>query len=176
MITYENLKEVISNVKGTTFAGLTTKTVQKLIGGKSNPMQGRVEKLSEDVNIIVYSNSEVSGYAAMVKRHMVKEGKDPEEFQMKPRVWGTRVGNTPFIEHKGKYYLECIFRSPGKVTYLLDGESIDPEEIEGLPEKKEKTEAYEKSQGGIEDKIIIRTFDLGSIVSLKVKNEVFNAE
>lgn len=174
MITYENLNEVISNVKGTTFAGITTKTVQTLKGGKSNPMQGRVEKLSEDANIVVYSNSEKSGYAAMVKRRMIKEGKDPEEFQMKPRAWGVRVGNSPFIEHKGKYYLECIFMSPGKVTYLLDGNPIDPENIDGFPEKKEKTETYEKSQGGIDDKIIIRTFDLGSIVSLKLKNEVFN--
>jgi len=176
MINYETLNEVISKVKGTTFAGITTRTQVKLTGGKKNPMQGRVEKLTEDSNIVVYSNAEVSGYGAMVKRRMLKEGKDPEEFVMKPRAWGTRVGKSPFIEHNGKYYLECIFRSAGKTTYLLDGKPIDKEEIEGLPEPKEKTEAQEKSQGGIEDKIILRTFALESIVSVKLKNEVFNAD
>jgi hypothetical protein len=177
MIDYEKLNEMISSVRGTTFAGITTKTQVKLTGGKKNPMQGRVEKLTEDANIIVYSNSEVSGYGAMVKRRMLKEGKDPAEFVMKPRAWGTRVGKSPFIEHNGKYYLECIFRSPGKTTYFLDGKPINKEDIEGLPEAKEKTEekteAQEKSQGGIEDKIIIRTFALDSIVSVKLKNEVF---
>lgn len=174
MITYENLNETISNVKGSVFADLTTKTIQTLKGGKSNPMQGRVEKLSENASILVYSDSEKHGYAAMVKHQMLSEDKDPQDFQMKPRAWGVRVENSPFIHHKDKYYLECIFMSPGKVTYLLDGEPIYPENIIGLPEKNEKTETYEKSQGGIEDKIIIRTFDLGSIVSLKLKNEAFN--
>jgi len=180
MITYESLNEIISSIRGTTFAGITTRTQVKLKGGKKNPMQGRVEKLTEDANIIVYSNSEVSGYAAMVKRRMVKEGKDPEQFVMKPRAWGTRVGKSPFIKHNDKYYLECIFRSPGKTTYLLDGIPTPKEEIEGLPENKEtsetKTEAQEKSQGGIEDKIIIRTFSLDSIISVKLKKEVLNAE
>lgn len=176
MITYQELNELVANVKGTTFAGLTTRTNVKLLGGKKNPMQGRVQKLTEGANIIVYANSEKSGYAEMVKRRMVKEGKDPSEFQLKPRAWGTRIGQTPFIEHNGKYYFECIFVSPGKTTYLLDGDPISKDDIEGLSKPKEKEETTEdKSQGGIENKVILRTFSLESIVSIKLKNEELNA-
>lgn len=175
MINYETLNELVSKVKGTTFAGLTTKTGVKLKGGKKNPMQGRVEKLTENANIMVFSNSEKSGYGEMVKRRMLSEGKNPEEFQMKPRAWGTRIGNSPFIEHNENKYFECIFVSPGKSTYLLDGQPVKKEDIEGFPEPKEKTEGEVNSQGGIEDKVILRTFKLDSIVSIKLKNEVLNA-
>jgi hypothetical protein len=176
MITYTELNELVSKVKGTTFAGITTKTEVKLLGGKKNHMQGRVQKLTENANILVYSNSEKSGYAEMVKRRMLKEGKDPSEFKLKPRAWGVRIGNSPFIEHNDKHYFECIFVSPGKSTYFLDGKPIAKEEIEGLPQPKEKDESVEdKSQGGIEDKVILRTFSLESIVSIKLKNEELNA-
>lgn len=176
MIKYEDLNELVMTVKGTSFAGITTRTDVKLLGGKKNPMQGRVTKLVENANIIIYANSEKNGYAEMVKRRMVNEGKDPTEFELKPRKWGERIGKSPFISHNGKHYLECIFVSPGKVSYFLDDEPIEKDAIEGLPEKKEEpTEGFKESQGGIEDKIILRTFGLDSIVSIKLKNEELNA-
>lgn len=180
MITYEQLNEVVSSVNGTSFAGLTTRTVPKLKGGKKNPMQGRVTKLTEDANVIIYSNSEKSGYADMVKRRMVAEGKNPETFELKPRAWGTRVGKSPFIQHNDKYYFECMFISPGKTSYFLDGEHIAKEDVEGLPESKEKEEKPEEigrpfRNEDLENKVVIRTFGLDSIVSIKIKNEVLNA-
>lgn len=182
MITYEQLNDVVSKVNGTTFAGLTTRTNVKLKGGKKNPMQDRVTKLTENANVIVYSNAEKSGYADMVKRRMVAEGKDPDTFELKPRPWGTRIGKSPFIEHKDKYYFECMFVSPGTTTYFLDDEPIEKDQIEGLPEPKEKPAEEEPAAEGkpfrnedLEKKVIIRTFGLDSIVSIKLKNEVLNA-
>ena len=179
MIDYEALEKLVNSVKGTTFAGLTTRTQVKLKGGKKNEMQGRVEKLTENSNIIVFANSEKSGYGAMVKRRMIKEGKDPAEFVMKARPWGTRIGQTPFIEHNGKKYFECIFVSGGKSTYFLDGEPIAQEDIEGLEPSKpvEKPTVVEEkafSNNDLEDKVIIRTFALESIVNVKLKNEELN--
>jgi len=135
-------------------------------------MQGRVEKLTENSNIIIYANSEKSGYAEMVKRRMLEEGKDPEEFQLKPRQWGVRIDQTPFITHNDKNYFECIFVSPGKSSYFLDGEPIDKDDIEGLDAPTALSEVKEDTQqGGIENKVIIRTYGLESIVSIKLKNE-----
>ena len=175
MIQYKDLNDLVSKVRGTTFAGLTTETKVALKGGKKNPMQGRVTKVTEDSNVIIYSNSETSGYGEMVKRRMLKEGKDPSEFQIKPRAWGTRIGKSPFITHKDKYYFECIFVNPGKTTYYLDGEEIDKSEIEGFPEPKEptkeKTEEKAVSNNDLEDKVIIRTYALESIKAIKLKNE-----
>lgn len=171
MVNFEELQTLVNSVKGTTFAGLTTTTNVKLSGGKKNPQQGRITKRTESANIILFSNSEKSGYESMVRKRMISEGKDPEEFKLKPRAWGQRIGNSPFIEHNGKKYLECIFVSPGTTTYYEDGVEIDPDNIEGLPEKKEMTETQKESQGGIENKVILRTFSLDSIVSIKIKNE-----
>lgn len=169
MATYLGLKQEIDKIKGTTFCGLTTLTAVKLRGGKKNSMQGRVTKKTEDANVILFSNTKDSGYVSLVRKRMIAEGKDPDTFEPKPRAWGTRMGNSPFIEHNGKHYLECFFLSPGKTTYYLDGKEIDKDLIEGLDSDKPKTEAYEESQGGIENKVVIRTFAIESIERLKMK-------
>lgn len=171
---YDDLKVAISDIKGSTFVGIDTETVVKLKGGKKNEMQGRVTKVTEGANTMIFSEMAGSGYENMVKRRMVKEGKDPETFTVKPRAWGTRVEKSPFIEHKGKHYIECIFMASGKSHYLLDGVPIDAEEIEGLPEKRVETE---ESQGGVEDKVIIRTFALDSIKKIRINGtEIINDE
>jgi hypothetical protein len=174
MCNFDKIKEQIDTVKGTTFGGLTTVTEVKLKGGKKNLMQGRVTKRTVGSNIMLFSNTKDSGYVSMVKRRMVNEGKDPDTFEVKPRAWGTRVGNSPFIEHKDKKYLECFFISPGKSTYFLDGVEIDKDDIEGLDVKNTDTQAHVESQGGIEDKVVIRTFSLDSIESVTITGKEIN--
>jgi hypothetical protein len=164
---YEQLKEIVDNVNGTTFAGIDTITAVKLKGGKKNPMQGRVTKRTVNSNVMIFSNTDNSPYETMVKRRMEEEGKDPSIFELKPRAWGTRVGKSPFIEHKGNYYLEVIFRTSGKTTYYLDGKEIEKSDIEGLDEK-EKDAAEDTSQGGISNKVIIRTFAIDSIEEVRM--------
>lgn len=166
---YKNLKELVSTIKGTSFAGIDTLTEVKLKGGKKNPFQGRVQKKTTGANIMLYNDSSKNVYGNMVKKRMLEEGKDPETFELKPRVWGTRIENSPFIEHKDKYYLECIFVSPGKSVYLVDGVETPKEEIEGLETEKKVSET---SQGGIENKIILRTFSLDSIEEVRLRGSI----
>lgn len=173
-ISYDVLKEQMDTVKGTTFAGLSTLTDVKLKGGKKNPHQGRITKKTIDSNVILFSNTKDSGYVSIIRKRMLSEGKDPDTFEPKARAWGTRIGSSPFIEHNGKYYLECFFISPGRTTYYLDGEEIAKEDIEGLEDKAKTTESdkYIESQGGIENKVVVRTFSLDSIVSIALKGEL----
>lgn len=166
---YDDLKVVLDTVSGATFAGLDTVTSVKLKGGKKNPMQGRVTKVTEGANTMIFSTTE-SAYENMVKRRMVNEGLDPESFSVGQRAWGTRIGNSPFIEHNGKKYLEVIFMGAGKTQYFLDGEPIYKEEIEGLPE----TKVSDESQGGISNKVVIRTFAIDSIREIRVKGDTVN--
>ncbi|MFA7408558.1 MAG: hypothetical protein WCY93_12160 [Anaerolineaceae bacterium] len=166
------LQEVLDQVKGSTFAGLDTKTEVKLKGGKKNPHQGRVVKVTTGSNVILFANTQCNSYESMVKRRMVAEGKDPEEFQVGKRAWGTRVGNSPIIEHNDKTYLEVIFQHPGKTTYYLDGEETPKDQIEGLEvTKTADPEKEDKSQGGIENKVVIRTFSLDSIEHIRLKGQ-----
>lgn len=154
------------NVNGMTFIGLDTTTTPKLKGGKSNPHQGRVRKHMKGANVMVFQNKSVHGYDAMVKRRLEQEGKDPETFKLSPRTWGQRIAGTPFVEHNGQFYLEVIFLRSGEVTYTLDGQVTDPSDIEGLDIDKK-----EGHQGGLSNKVIIRTFKVDSIDRVTINNE-----
>jgi len=164
---YAGLERALLAASGATFVGLTTNTDPRLTGGKSNPHKGHVRKVMEGANVMVFQNQQSSGYDNMVKRRLEQEGKDPTTFQLSPRAWGHRIPGTPFIEHKGKYYLEVIFLRTGKVRYELDGHHIDKELVQGLPPRSEA------DQGGLENKVVIRTFSLDSITEVRVNKETF---
>ncbi len=98
----------------------------------------------------------------MVKRRLKKEGKDPGDFQLSARAWGTRIPNTAFVEHKGQFYVEVIFIKAGAVMYELDGVECDIDTIEGAPEDREPT-----GQGGLVNQVIIRTLKCESITRIR---------
>ena len=160
---YQTAQQIFGSLAGGTFVGIDTVTEVKLKGGKKNPHQGRVTKRMTGAQIMVFTNSETNAYDAMVRRRLAEEGRDPDSFQLGPRAWGTRIAGTPFVEHKGEYYLETIFMRPGAVEYQLDGAPIQKDQIEGLEER----EAAPDSQAGLENKVVIRTFKLDSIVGLR---------
>jgi len=163
------VESVLGNIKGATFVGLDTETVVDLKGGKKNEMQGRVTKVMTGALVQVFARGgEGGGYENKVNRRLDKEGKEVE-FEVGPRKWGTRLEGKPFVEHKGELYLEVIFERPGESHYLLDGKPIQAAEIIGLDEGPVKA----GEQGGLEDKVILRTFKFDSIKALRVnKTEV----
>ena len=153
----DTIKAAFDALAGGTFVGMDTETPVKLKGGKKNPQQGRVTKAMTGATVMCFSNTNGSSYNAMVQRRLEAEGKDPNSFELSPRAWGERVAGTPFVAHKGKTYLEVIFMQAGTVQYKLDGQPVDASEIEGLPERSEG------AQGGLENKVVIRTFDIENI-------------
>lgn len=162
------LETILSTVNGSTFINMDTTTTPTLLGGKKNPMQGRVRKHNTGASIMVFQNKVKHGYDAMVKRRLEKEGKAPELFKLSPRTWGTRLAGLPIVEHKGAQYLEVIYLKAGKTSYTLDGKAIDKADIEGL-----KVTPTNGKQGGLDDAVIIRTFKVESIDRLKVGGTVY---
>lgn len=167
---YETMNRVLEHVSGASFIGIDTVTNVALKGGKKNPFQGRVTKSSVGNNVIIFQNKEQNGYVNMVKRRLLEEGKDPENFSVGERKWGTRIPNSPFIEHKAQYYLEVIYLKSGNVEYLVDGVVTDPSEIEGLEVEKK---VDEESQGGLENKVILRTITVENITRIAVDGKEF---
>lgn len=166
----EILFSAVANISGNSFVGMDMVTTVKLKGGKANPQQGRVQKRITGASMQVFQNKGVNGYEEMVKRRLLAEGKSADDFKLSERAWGNRVDDTPIIEHSkdgiAKYYLEGIFQSPGKVEYLLDGKPVAIEDIEGMDVPKVST----TGQGGLEDKVFIRTIDATNITELRVNN------
>jgi len=166
-----SIQQQLSDFKGSQFVGLDTVTDVKLKGGMKNPMQNKVTKVTKGSVVMLFTSGK--GFKNMVNRRLkiqaqgelttieLFEAIAAKEFQPGPRQWGKRIDGTPFVEHKGKTYLECIFMKPGKTTYFLDGKEIAKKDIIGLQEKKEG------DQGGLKDKVIIRTFALDSIIGVR---------
>lgn len=162
------IEQILSTVNGGTFISLDTMTTPTLLGGKKNPMQGRIRKHNTGASIMVFQNKNKHAYAAMVHRRLEKEGKNPELFKLSPRKWGTRLPNLPIVEHKGALYLEVIFLKSGVTAYTLDGQVIDKNNIEGLKD------TSNGEQGGLNDKVVIRTFKVGSITRLRIAGKEYH--
>ena len=157
----ETAQKAFAQLEGGTFVGLDTATPVKLKGGKKNPQQGRVTKVMTGAQVMSFANTNGSAYDKMVRRRLEAEGKDADSFQLGPRAWGERIAGTPFVEHKGEHYLEVIFLKAGEVQYQLDGQPVQASEIEGLPDTREG------KQGGLEHKVVIRTFKLENVTALR---------
>jgi hypothetical protein len=160
-------KEKVNGVK---MASIDTKTQVHLKGGKSNPMQGKVSKLTVGSSVMLYSNTATNGYETLVKRRLEQEGKDPEEFKLGNRPWGQRVPGTPIITHNGKVYLEVIYIKPGLVTHVDDtSKELQVDQIPGYPE----TVISESSQGGLDKKVIIRTISMDSLINIRIDGQEY---
>lgn len=171
---YSDIETLLKSFQGCTFAAMDNVTNVSLKGGKKNPFQGRVTKRTSNNQVMLFTNEKSNGYENMVKRRLEAEGKDPSSFTVGSLPWGKRVENSPFIEHNGKHYLQVIFNKPGSSAYYVDGVEVDPETIEGLPEKKEPSE--DNKQGlSAENQVVVRTFAIDSIESIRVLGEEVKA-
>ena len=161
-----SIQDILSQVSGASFISIDTITVPVLTGGKKNPFQGMIHKVMVGANVMVFSMKHGgSAYENMVKRRLVKEWKDAESFVLGQRAWGTRVEGTPFVEHNGQLYLEVIFLKAGTSHYLYDGHPIDSSDIVGLKD------GEKSDQGGLDNKVVIRTFRVDNISSITVDGQ-----
>ena len=159
-------------MRGASFVGLDTLIKVPLRGGKSNPHQGRITKRHDKATVMLFSNEKSNGYANMVMRRLLAEGKDPTTFKLSPRVWGQRVAGFPIVEHIKDgvlhHYLETIYLRPGISTYFLDGNPIEKEVIQGLPVVNVSEEA-QGTLGETPTKLVqIRTYALDSLVQIRI--------
>lgn len=168
-----NIATIMEKVNGGSIISIDTETTPTIQGGKTNPHVGNIRKITKSAQVMVFTNKKGSSYEKAVHRRLKEEGKDPNTFVLSPRSWGTRIDNTPFVVHTDKdgvtkMYLEVIFMKPGKSTYTYNGVAIDKKDIVGL---KDKDEA---EQGGLSDKVIIRTFNIESIKGLRAFGQSYD--
>lgn len=166
-----NILDVLSSLQGTMFMGIDFETTATLTGGKSNPFQGRVTKRVTNASVMAFANKYVNGYEAMVKRRLKDEGKDADNFVLGPRAWGTRVDGLPLVTHNDSVYLDVIFSHSGDTEYLVDGVVTDPATITGL-----KASEVSGEQGGLDNKVVIRTINLENVRTIRANKQTFSGE
>ena len=177
-----SLTDIFNTIKENPDAKVTidTLTVVPLKGGKGNSFQNRVHKFVEEMEVELYIPGVKNGYAERVKERAAAEGLDPDNYVAKPRAWGTRIDNTPVIEHKGEHYIEVFVTKPGTSSLLYDFEGkgdtskfrpISPESVEGYPEKKDEGS---HTQDGLTEKVVVRTIKKANILRFRVGDKVFD--
>lgn len=195
-----SIKTILDSFSGTTFGGIditTSVTLSKKMetvirnlpgnglrvianslfdsGVTENPMYGKIIKKTSGIAVTLFSNKNQNGYENMVKRRLAEEGKDPESFQLSKAKWGTRLEDSPIIEHNGEYYLEVIVRHHGTPKYFyihneMENE-ISKDMIFGFPPSREKT-----GQGGLENQVVVNRYKLSSITGIRVLGDSYTGD
>lgn len=145
---------LLSEIHGCTFASLDAET---------KPSPG-FRKTVEGENVLLFTNKNSSGYENMVRRRLKAAGLDPDSFRLGPLPWGTRLPDTPIIEHKREYYIQTICVRPGKVRAFIGLREVDPADLPWL-------KGHENSGQGLPkgDQVVVKTYALRSIKTLTLK-------
>lgn len=162
------IEQLMEQVNGSTFISIDTVTDVRLPGGKKNLLQGKVTKHTSGSHVMVFQNKTTNGYENMVKRRLVQEGKNPENFKLSPRTWGERRKGSPFVDHNGELYLEVIFLKSGTSVYMVNNETEIDKEVLNLPS------TPEGEQGGLENSVIIRTYKVSSIKRITINKQTYD--
>jgi len=172
-----DLMKIFENVNGSSFVGIDTRTIpalNKKHNGGLNPHFGAVVKYTAGNSVMCFQNKKTNAYENMVHRRLIAEGKDPKDFVLGERKWGTRIPDTPFIRHEKdgveKFYLEVIFLHPGTTVYLYNSLEIAKSDIIGLREAAVDDEA----QGGLGNQVVIRSFAFESITGVRIDSERYS--
>lgn len=155
----EKLREIL-NQPGARIVTIEAETPLRM-RKTNNPYVGAV-KLST-VNCVVNCN-----YSNSVNNQCAREDIDTE-FESAPRQWGQRIQGTPFVEHKGEFYLETkVERSLGETKIVHNGKELSWEDVqEFLPKKNEGARQPN------EKKVIWRDYKVSSIKSVTVNGTTY---
>ena len=160
-ISKAELETLLQNVKGNTFATITTITEPAQIGG--SPFKTTLRKVSR-VNValgFIYSNS--------VANQEKREGM-AGDFEAQPRKWGVRIAGTPLVTHKGKTYVEAkVERSIGH-SYLVDGRRTAKATVSPFL----RTLSKPNTQAHIERTVILRDYSLDNILRIRMGGRIYN--
>jgi hypothetical protein len=90
-----------------------------------------------------------------------------EHFVARRRHWGVRRQGTPFVDHKGKVYLEVAIRSILRDRYFVDGVEVDSDTV--VPHlRKKDTLAIAMNQGLPEDRqVMLRDYNFSNITTVR---------
>ena len=121
-ISRDKLVEVLQTIKGASFVTISMTGDVSFARKTNNPFFGRTTKTQTFNGILNYD------YQGNVNRALEKQGETADFVASKP-AWGTRVGDTCIIQHKGQTYFDIRVLRSLKTKYTFDGKAISKDEI-----------------------------------------------
>lgn len=115
-ISRENFVKLLADMgKKATFVSIQMRS-EPALRSKKSPLVGRCLKIQGMSGMIGYD------YEAGVNRALEKQGEEAD-FVAKAPAWGTRVGDTCLIEHKGESYFDLRVLRSLRTRYTVDGKT-----------------------------------------------------
>ena len=111
---------------------------------KTSGMGDRILK-SVSVNPLIGQSME---YINSVNNRLVKQDKETVT-ETQPRKWGERLQGTPFVHHKGNYYLEANMVGKPSTTWYLDGAEVPYETVKPFLREKKEGDLYGLGQENV---------------------------
>lgn len=141
----------------------------------NNPYLGKVFKVSTASGTINWHYAEEVNHQRRRESTFsvvngIPQAEDVEHFKAKPRKWGTRLPNSPFVHHIDKqgnehYYLEMkVNESQGHEYRDDNNEPIDPEKLEKI--KSFFSKKSSSSRQGVKGEIILRDYRFDRIIAI----------
>ncbi len=175
----DRVKTLLGGANTRSFIGLVAATEPPIKSPKTSGMGGRIKKLT---HLTVYMGGAVN-YGNIVKNRQEKLAKElnvdrPEGWEPAPRQWGERIPQTPFVQHKGKLYLECMVTDCHRVEYRLDNKPVDFAEVEPFLREKSTSSrqmlTVESPEGTDSSREVVwRTFALENIVQVSMNGKTY---
>lgn len=163
VISLLELQAMLQESKGAKFVGLTTITEPDLIA--NCPFKNDCIKISYFSGIVNWN------YQNSVNNQRERESKETT-FEAKPRKWGTRLKDSPFVSHvlksgEHKLYLEVkIEKTLGHYYYQKSTQSLYSENAI-KPFLREKRNSGEQD---LEKEIILRDYWVKNIAIISINN------
>jgi hypothetical protein len=152
------LMTLLEQIKGCTFATIDSVT---------EPTKG-IRCETSGTRVILFTNKTGSGYERMVRRRLKEAGKNPDDFVLSHLPWGERVPETPLIAHRGEIYLQTIVLTEGTSRCFLRDTEVNCSDF--LPRRNRP------NQGLGADSVLVRTYNLNSIIRIALMGEVLVAD
>jgi hypothetical protein len=157
-MTKPQFKTLLATRNGASFITITALTEPDWLAAREtgeNPYKNHVVKRSVVNGVINWK------YENSVNNQRAREGLSPD-FESLPRKWGERIHGTPWVEHKGKTYLELKVENVLSTTYVDEN---------GVELNSELVKHYIKpshsggERQGVEREVILRDYNLNNIVA-----------
>jgi hypothetical protein len=167
-MTPEELRDMLSNLRGTTFVTFQALTDPRLLA--NHPITGQPNPFRDAMKV-----SKVNGTIGFIYENSVNRQREREEltadFVAMPRRWGRRINGTPLVEHNGEHYLEVKVEKSYFHGYIrqhpitgqwemLPTEAVD----EYLPPRR-------PTRQGVRKEVILRDYTISNIRELQLRGE-----
>jgi len=110
-----------------------------------------------------------ASYKAEVNAARLAEGKEAD-FEPTDRKWGTRVGETPLFENKGRDYVHCLIVDTIEHHYVApNGDAVEFDQFrQFVPEQRDPASQQ------LEEPVIVRSYNVDNVEQVTLLDEEGN--